>query len=90
MGVIDFLAGRGNKPSGVESDEKVMQITTLGKSALLGGTVSGVEGDILEVMKTGHPFTLDNLTERLSQRRPWIRAYCNSLYRKKYIEVTNE
>ncbi len=90
MGVIDFLAGRGNKPSGVESDEKVLQITTTGKSALLGMTVSGVEADILEVMKTGHPFTLDNLAERLNQRRPWVRAYCNSLYKKKYIEVTNE
>jgi hypothetical protein len=90
MGVVDFLAGRGNKPSGVEGDEKVMQITSSGKAALLGGTVSGMESDILEIMKTGSPYTLDNLTERLAQSRRWVRVYCNTLYRKKYIEVTNE
>ena len=87
--IIDFLAGHGSKPSGVEQDEKVIQITSSGKGALLGGTVSGLEADILEVMKSGHPFTLDNLVERTNQRRPWIRTNCNQLLHKKYIEVVN-
>jgi hypothetical protein len=87
--IIDFLAGHGKKPSGVEDDEKVIKITTSGKSALLGGTVSGLEADILETMKSGYPFTLDNLVERLGQRRPWIRTNANQLLKKKYIEVTN-
>jgi hypothetical protein len=90
MAILDFLAGRGKKPTGVEADEKVIQITTTGKSALLGMTVSGVEADILEIMKSGHPFTLDNLSERLNQRRPWVRTYCNGLLKKHYIEITNE
>jgi hypothetical protein len=89
MSIIDFLAGRGKKPSGVDQDERVIQITSTGKSALLGGTVCGLEADILEVMKSGHPFTLDNLSERLGQRRPWIRTNANQLLAKKYIEIVN-
>jgi hypothetical protein len=87
MGVIDFL--RGSKVSGVEQDEKVIEITTNGKSALLGGTTNGLEADILEIMKNGHPYTLDNLAERTAQKRPWVRSACNALLHKKFIEVVN-
>ena len=89
MSIIDFLAGHGKKPSGVEQDEKVIQITTTGKSALLGGTVDGMQADILEAMKSGHPFTLDDLSSRLNQRRTWIRTNANQLLNKRYIEVVN-
>ena len=88
MALIDFLSGR-NKTKGVEQDEKVIEITSRGKSALLGCTVVGLEADILEVMKSGHPFTLDNLAERLNQKRPWVRTAANQLMKKGFIEVTN-
>jgi hypothetical protein len=85
MGFGNFFGQR----SQVEPDEKVIQITTYGKSALQGQNVSGMEFDILDEMKSGHPFTIDNLVQKLQKERRYIRMYANSLLRKKYIEVTN-
>jgi DNA-binding MarR family transcriptional regulator len=80
-----FMFGKQGRQ--VEGEEKVIEITTRGKSALLGGTVSGMEADILEVMKQGHPYTLDNLAEKLGQKRSWIKTAANGLLKKTYVEI---
>jgi hypothetical protein len=82
-----FMFGKGRSSL---QDEKVVEITSKGKSALMGQTVSGLEAEILETMRSGHPFTLDTLCERLpSQNRSFIRISTNHLIAKKYVECCN-
>jgi len=70
-------------------EEKVLEITQRGKNALKEGNASGLEFDILEIMKSGNPFTVENLSEHLHQKYGWVKTNCRNLVRKKYIEVVN-
>jgi hypothetical protein len=83
-----FMFGKGRSSL---QDEKVVEITSKGKSALMGQTVSGLEAEILEQMKSGHPYTLDTLCDRLpSQSRSFIRISVNHLLGKRYLEIAND
>ena len=74
-----------------DPDEKVFQITTVGKSALAGQTVTGLEFEILDVLKAGHPCTLDILLDRLpsEKNRKFVRYSTNRLINKHYLEIQN-
>jgi DNA-binding MarR family transcriptional regulator len=86
MGFFNF-GGGGRQAS---DEEKVLEITQRGKNALKEGNAQGLEFDILEVMKSGNPFTVENLSEHLHQKYGWVKTNCRNLVRKKYIEIANE
>jgi DNA-binding MarR family transcriptional regulator len=89
MGLGGFF-NFGGKGRVSDDAEKVVEITQKGKSALKEGNVSGLEAEILDMMKSGAPFTVENLSERLNQKYSWIKTNCKSLVRKRFIEVTSD
>lgn len=87
MGVPSFF-NFGRKSSG-DDEEKVLEITGKGKNALKEGNATGLEFEILDMMKSGNPFTVENLSDRLNQKYGWVKTNCRNLVKKKYVEITN-